>query len=106
MTVFVSVPPSEPQNLLVAEITSSSFRICWDEPAYHGSPYLTGYYITYKDKQERIGVEVCFSFDGDRLEWGQIYNITVSAVSESGIEVVAKSSSSNLSLLMGEAYIG
>ena len=87
----------------VVEVTSSSFRICWDEPEYHGSPYLAGYYISYSDKQERIGVEDCFSFDSDRLEWGQVYDIAVSAVSESGSEVVAESSSSNLSLLIGEA---
>ena len=104
MTVFISVPPSEPQNLSVIDVTSSSFHICWNEPEYHGSPYLAGYYISYDDKQERVGVEDCFSFDSDRLEWGQIYTIAVSAVSESGIEVVAESSSSNLSLLMGKAY--
>ena len=85
------------------EVTSSSFHICWDKPEYHGSPYLTGYEITYDDKKERIGVVDCFNFDSDRLEWGQSHNIGVSAVSEGGNEIVAQNSSSNLTLLMGKA---
>ena len=85
------------------EVTSSSFHICWDKPKYPGSPYLAGYEITYNDKQERIGVVDCFNFDSDCLEWGKSDNIAISAVSESGSEIVAQSSSSNLTLLMGKA---
>ena len=101
--LHLPVPPNKPQNLHVEEVTSSSFHICWDEPEYHGSPYLTGYEVTYNDKKERIGVVDCFSFDNDHLEWGQSYNIAVSAISESGNETVAESSSSNsrINLLMG-----
>jgi hypothetical protein len=66
------------------EVTSSSFRICWDGPEYHGSPYLAGYDISYNGKFIRTEAE-CFDFDSDHLEWGQIYNITVSAVSETKI---------------------
>ena len=87
------------------EVTSSSFHICWDEPEYSGSPYLAGYEITYNDKKERIGVVDCFNFDNDHLEWGQSYNIAVSAVSESGSEIVAQSSLSNLTLLMGKTFL-
>ncbi len=64
----------------MVEVTSSSFRICWDEPEYRGSPYLAGYNISYNGKFNRTESE-CFDFDSDHLEWGQIYNITVSAVS-------------------------
>ena len=103
--LHLSVPPSEPQNVHVEEITSSSFRICWDEPEYHGSPYLAGYEINYNDKMERIGVVDCFNFDNDRLKWGQSYNIAISAVSESRSEIVAKSSLSNLTLLMGKTFL-
>ena len=83
------------------EVTSSSFRICWNEPECPGSPYFTGYEITYNDKQERIRAENCFNFDSDHLEWGQSHNIAVSAVIESGNEIVAEGPSSNLTLLMG-----
>ena len=86
------------------EVTSSSFRTCWDEPEYPGSPYLAGYEITYDDKKERIDVIDCFKFGSDRLEWRQshILSIAVSAVSGSGNEIVAQSSSSKLILLMGK----
>ena len=87
------------------EVTSSSFRVCWDEPEYHGSPYLAGYEITYNDKKERIGVVDCFNFDSDRLEWGQSYDIAVAAVSESGNKSNATWSSTTLTLSMGKAFI-
>ena len=82
------------------EVTSSSFRVCWDEPEYHGSPYLAGYNISYNNKWERVGVVDCFNFDCDNLEWGRNHNIAVSAVSESGNET-AENTSSSLTLLMG-----
>ena len=62
---------------------------------------MAGYEITYNDKKERIGVVDCFTFDSDHLEWGESYNIAVSAVSESGNEIVTGSQSINLTLLMG-----
>ena len=106
MTVFISVAPSEPQNLHVEEVTSFSFHICWDEPEYHGSPYLAGYNISYNNKWERFGVVNCFNFNSDCLEWGQSYDITVAAVCESGNKSNATWSSSNLkALTMGKIFI-
>ena len=105
MTVFISGPPSEPQNLRVVEVTSSSFRICWDKLDYLGSPYLAGYVISYNDRHERIGVVDSFSFGSDRFEEGQIYNITVSAISESGNESARGNSSIKLTLMMGKSCI-
>ena len=91
MSIFSSVPPSEPQNLRVEEVTSSSFRICWDEPANHGSPYLAGYNISYNDKYVTIEVLDCYSFEANDLEWGQIHDITISAFSKGGTNAVAGS---------------
>ena len=81
-------------------VTSSSFRVCWDEPEYHGSPYLAGYNISYNNKWERVGVVDCFNFNCDNLEWGRSHNIAVSAVSESGNKT-AESASSNFTHLTG-----
>ena len=105
MTVFTSVPPSEPQNFRVVKVTSSSFRVCWDKPRYHGSPYLAGYVISYNDTPERIDVEGCFIFDSDRLKWRQTYSIAVSAVSEAGIITVRGSPSRSLTLMMGKIML-
>ena len=101
MSVFSSVPPSEPQNLRVEEVTSSSFRICWDEPVYHGSPYLAGYNISYNDKYVTIEVLDCYSFEANDLEWGQIYDITISAFSKGGNKTVA---GSELIFIMGKTF--
>ena len=103
--LYLSVPPSEPQNVHVEKVTSSSFHICWDEPEYHGSPYLAGYNISYNNKQERIGGIDCFTFGSDRLKWGQSYNIAVAAVSESGNKSTATWSSSNSTLSMGKTFV-
>lgn len=102
MTVFTSVPPSEPQKFRVVEVNSSSFRVCWDKPKYHGSPYLAGYVISYNDTPARIGVVGCFIFDSDRLEWRQTYSIAVSAVSEAVNITVRGSPSRSLTLIMGK----
>ena len=102
MTVFISGPPSEPKNLRVVEVTSSSFCIRWDKPDYLGFPYLAGYVISYNDKHERIGVIDSFSFGSDHFEEGQIYDITVSATSESGNEIARGNPSTKLTLMMGK----
>ena len=81
------------------KVTSSSFHICWDEPVYRGSPYLAGYDISYNDEHERIGAVNCFSFDSDHFEWGQSYNVAISALS--AISKGGKSPSRNLTLTMG-----
>ena len=100
----MSVPPSEPRNLRMKNVTSSSFCICWDEPVYRGSPYLSGYNISYGDRCEKIDVTTdnCFSFDSDYFEWGQIYSINLFAVSEVENKSVKGNSSANLTLITGK----
>ena len=83
------------------EVTSSSFRICWDEPVYHGSPYLAGYNISYNDKYVTIEVLDCYSYEANDLEWGQIYDITISAFSKGGNKTVA---GSELIFIMGKTF--
>ena len=99
MSVFLLVPPSEPQNISVKNVTSSSFCICWDEPEYHGSPYLAGYNISYNDKYITIQVSNCYSFKSNDLEWGGIYDITLSAFSKGGNNTIAES---QLIFIMGK----
>ena len=99
MSVFLLVPPSKPQNISVKNVTSSSFHICWDEPKYHGSPYLAGYNISYNDKYITIEVLDCYRFEANDLEWGQIYDITISAFSKGGNNTIAES---QLIFIMGK----
>ena len=78
--ILLIVPPSEPRNLLVEKIDNSKVFVRWEEPLYHGSPYLSGYELCYNSTCEQTTTGVGTKLSLDR---GKLYNISVYAISKS-----------------------
>ena len=101
MAMLWSGPPSEPHDLRVVEINSSSVRVCWNEPLKHGSPYLTGYKLCYSGICEDVDVRDCVEVN--HLKQEKTYKFTIYAISESG-NVSAESLPSNtVMFIMGKS---
>ena len=98
------VPPSEPQNIYVKQLNTTTVLVSWKEPSSHGSPHLTGYRLCYNstctttlDSNAFNGVEV-------NLDEGKLYVITVYAISKSD-NITGKSPPGAFTFTMGKCFI-
>ena len=102
-TLFI-VPPSEPRNIHVKQLNTTTVLVRWKEPTYHGSPHLMGYglccnitCITTLDSNAFNGVEV-------NLDEGKLYVITVYAISKSD-NITRESRPATKMFTKGESFI-
>ena len=53
-SLTLSTAPSEPQNLVVASVSSFALDVSWEPPADNGGRPISGYYVTVNNTEMMV----------------------------------------------------